>query len=68
VTHDCPSEISSYLNGYSQETRTSSALHAMLSEHNPDYHENMDRVINGTRFICLAELEWGQKCYLVDWL
>ena len=47
-----------------QENRTEKALEAMWREHKPEiwifghWHKSFDRVIMGTRFICLAELEW----------
>ncbi len=74
VSHDCPSEIRDVLpavKGPAFKNRTSDGLlSAMFKAHSPElwifghYHESFDSTIEGTRFICLAELEifeYGSK-------
>lgn len=72
VTHDCPEEVAKAaffdrhrgkLNpGVSARTRQ--AFQSMFSAHSPDlwvyghWHAPFDHVIGGTRFLCLAELEF----------
>ena len=73
VTHDCPHDIAGKLffeegksnYGMPQHpTRTGKALEAMLELHKPNlhvfghWHQDVDEVINGTRFICLNELSY----------
>jgi len=72
VTHDCPLSVSKELfidNGKSfskqqYRTRTGQALEAMFEIHQPKlwifghWHSDADKVINGTRFICLGELSY----------
>lgn len=70
VTHDCPEEMAqAMLYHMHQEklndgSRTRLALQAMLSAHSPElwvfghWHRSLDVVSNGTRFVCLAELEY----------
>jgi len=72
VTHDCPLSVSNKLfieNGKSfsnkqYKTRTGMALEAMLEIHKPKlhvfghWHNDADRIIDGTRFICLDELSY----------
>ena len=69
VTHDCPQYIAAnFLYNHDPEmlekTTTRNALHAMWFLHKPEiwvfghWHKSFDQVINGTRFICLAELEY----------
>lgn len=73
VTHDCPEEIAQLimgtipiikgLNKTDFPSRTRQALQSMWSAHSPDlwvfghWHVSRDFVANGTRFVCLAELE-----------
>lgn len=63
VTHDCPHELRKELFNISDKSATSNGLQAMFEEHQPKiwlfghHHKPKDIVINGTRFICLAELE-----------
>lgn len=68
VSHDCPSEVRAILptikNSPAFHNRTSDGLlSAMFKAHSPElwifghYHRSFDSVINGTRFVCLAELE-----------
>jgi len=70
VTHDCPEKVSEELfistgkaiGDKRYTTLTGSALQEMFNSHSPDiwifghWHNDVDVVINGTRFICLAEL------------
>lgn len=66
VTHDAPERISYelFIKGTCKahyQTRTGQALQQMLDEHRPalwifgHWHEPRNTVIDGTRFICLAE-------------
>ena len=68
VTHDCPDSVVRPLRllGMDQaryRTRTGDGLQRMFEAHQPDiwifghWHQSRDQVIEGTRFICLAELE-----------
>jgi len=66
VTHECPEDVVWKLfPWYRKEypSRTREALGSMWSMHKPDiwifghWHHSRDQVIDGTRFICLAELE-----------
>lgn len=64
VTHDCPGEVAPYMpNAYKPISRTSSFFNHLWQLHQPDlwvyghHHNSFDQVMNGTRFVCLAELE-----------
>lgn len=63
VSHDCPQSVKMQLFGYPDKTDTNQLLEAMFEAHQPKlwvfghYHRSVDVVINGTRFICLNELE-----------
>lgn len=68
VTHDCPTGLARrmyVLCGLEMPapSRTQTALQAMFETHQPDlwlfghYHVSADLVVEGTRFVCLAELE-----------
>lgn len=65
VTHDCPTDVAFqfFIEGTGKpqyKTRTAEAFEAMFAEHQPEvwlfghWHTDVDRVINGTRFICLG--------------
>ncbi len=62
-SHTCPSSVKKQLFGYDESSRTEQALQVMFELHQPEYHffghfhSHRDEVINGTRFICLAELQ-----------
>lgn len=64
VTHDFPESITPNFRSYHSydESRTGQALEAMLQIHRPKYwigghhHKNFRGTIDGTVFICLAEL------------
>ncbi len=65
VTHDCPRSIAHSLWKHILiSSRTANALEAMLNIHQPEiwifghYHSSVRETINGTKFICLAELEY----------
>lgn len=72
VTHDCPLSVSNELfiesgksfSGKQFKTRTGAALDSMFSIHQPElwifghWHCDTDKVINGTRFICLNEMSY----------
>ena len=66
VTHTAPINIPAGPMGFrifNNGSRTEIALQAMLETHRPDlwifghWHQNFDRTLDGTRFICLNELE-----------
>lgn len=62
-SHTCPSSVKKQLFGYDESSRTEQALQVMFENHQPEYwffghfHRSVDKAINGTRFICLAELQ-----------
>lgn len=62
-SHTCPSSVKKHLFGYNESSRTEQALQVMWELHQPEYwffghfHVHRNEVINGTRFICLAELQ-----------
>jgi hypothetical protein len=70
VTHDCPEEVADamlyHLRREKADTKsvTRQAFQAMLSAHSPalwvfgHWHNSIDFTSNGTRFVCLAELEY----------
>lgn len=63
ITHDCPQVVRQHLFGITEKSMTSNGLQAMFENHQPElwvfghHHKSKDVVINGTRFVCLAELE-----------
>ena len=72
ITHECPEDIALFemarLSGSTKldprfASRTRQAFQSMWSAHSPElwvfghWHRSFDQVCNGTRFICLAELE-----------
>jgi len=63
ITHDCPQIVRQHLFGITDKSMTSNGLQMMFENHQPDlwvfghHHKSKDVVINGTRFVCLAELE-----------
>lgn len=71
ITHDCPASIAEAffgmpttgINKQSFKSTTRELLQGLLEVHQPDiwlfghHHKSKDEKINGTRFICLAELE-----------
>ena len=70
ITHDCPESVAVRMcrlsgNGMLDfPSRTRQALQSMLEMHQPEmwvfghWHFSFDHVLDGTRFICLAELEY----------
>ena len=73
ITHDCPTEISyrmfvskskSVLGNTMITTRTGQALQSMFEMHQPEHwffghwHHTDSCVVNGTKFQCLAELDY----------
>jgi hypothetical protein len=66
ITHDCPNTISSLLkeNIYREETITRQAFDIFFENHKPEvwifghWHLSFDKVVDGTRFICLDVLEY----------
>ena len=66
VTHDCPTSVLDKIFGYPYiiKTRTGQAFDTILELCKPKlwifghHHLNKDKVIDGTRFICLAELAY----------
>lgn len=63
ISHDCPDYIRRYLFGIREKSITSNGLQSMFEIHQPavwlfgHHHKSKNEVINGTRFICLSELE-----------
>ncbi len=65
VTHDCPITVVNALLSHHlyDNSRTQQALEAMWARHKPKvwvfghHHMSFDEVIDGTRFVCLDELE-----------
>ena len=64
VSHDCPFFVAEQIGSHhSTPSKTSTFLHNLFEVHRPNiwifghHHKSFDRVILGTRFICLAELE-----------
>lgn len=63
ISHDCPQSVMEKLFGYPEKSQTRIMLEMMFQEHQPDiwvfghHHKSKDAQINGTRFVCLAELE-----------
>lgn len=68
VTHDCPADIAIRMYALCNmemppPSRTQTALQGMFTQHQPDlwlfghYHVSADFIAEGTRFVCLAELE-----------
>lgn len=70
ITHECPADLGyvlalqgGFANSY-KPSRTSQAFQSMWSSHAPElwvfghYHTSFDQVGGGTRFVCLAELEY----------
>ena len=72
VTHDCPRSLYAMLHThhFNDPSRTSPALEAMFEIHRPKvwvfghHHVSFDQIVDGTRFICLAELEVKE----INWL
>lgn len=69
VSHDCPETIARLMmaqdgSKIEMPSRTRQALQSMLEIHRPEiwlfghWHVSLDKVIDGTRFVCLAELEY----------
>lgn len=71
ITHECPESIAPLAGEHygikldpKFASRTRQAFQSMFEIHQPEewyfghWHHSMDRVVNGTRFICLAELEY----------
>jgi hypothetical protein len=72
ITHECPEEVAAELERLAHRgkldpqyaSRTRQAFQAMWSAHSPEvwvfghWHYSFDQVLRGTRFVCLAELEY----------
>jgi predicted phosphodiesterase len=63
VTHECPFDVRKHFFGFDEKNKTASGFQHMLEHHQPEiwifghHHKSKKEVINGTMFICLAELE-----------
>lgn len=63
VSHDCPQKVMERFFGYNEKSTTRQLLQVMFEQHQPElwvfghHHQHKDEVINGTRFVCLDELE-----------
>lgn len=65
ITHDCPNDVILHIyngiNKYPNSTNT--FFQTLFENHKPDlwifghHHISLDVIINGTRFVCLSELE-----------
>jgi hypothetical protein len=71
VTHECPEQVAELLAAVRPgklqfPSRTRQAFQSMFEIHQPKkwvfghWHRSLDKVIDGTRFICLAELEYRE--------
>lgn len=70
ITHECPESVAEVMMALSGRrkldfpSRTRQAFQSMFEIHQParwcfgHWHMSFDGVIDGTRFVCLAELEW----------
>lgn len=65
ISHDCPHSVREYLFKITDKSITTNGLQTMFEIHQPNlwlfghHHKSKEKVINGTKFICLAELQ----CY-----
>lgn len=63
ISHDCPHTIRKQLFNIHDKSITSDGLQMMFESHQPDiwffghHHCKKREIINGTKFICLSELE-----------
>ncbi len=63
ISHDCPQSIRESWFGIEEKSTTSNGLQAMFEIHQPDlwvfghHHTSKKEIVNGTRFVCLDELE-----------
>ena len=63
VSHDCPDDVRKALFNIKDKSITSTGLQFMFEIHQPKlwifghHHKSKNEVINGTKFICLDELE-----------
>jgi hypothetical protein len=64
ATHDCPEDVTRAIHGdYRWPNATGALLQRFWMTHQPDlwvfghHHRSFDQTINGTRFVCLNELE-----------
>lgn len=63
ISHDCPFEIRKKLFDITEKSITTNGLQQMFEMHQPElwifghHHKSKNRIINGTHFICLEELE-----------
>jgi predicted phosphodiesterase len=63
LSHDCPQRIREQFFGIHDPSRTSQGLQAVFEAFQPSlwvfghHHQSRNEVVNGTRFICLRELE-----------
>lgn len=63
ISHECPQSVREQLFHISDKSITTNAMQQCFEIHQPElwifghYHQHKNEVINGTRFICLAELE-----------
>lgn len=63
ISHDCPQGIREHIFSIHDKSITSNGLQVMFEYHQPDmwvfghHHKSISIKINGTKFICLNELE-----------
>lgn len=64
LSHDCPHSVCARMFEIEQISRTRSAMDEMLEKHAPQmwifghHHVSKGETINGTRFVCLQELDY----------
>ena len=63
ISHDCPLFVCKQLFGYGDKTITNQLLNSLFEIHHPElwifghHHKSIQQNIDGTKFICLKELE-----------
>jgi hypothetical protein len=63
VTHECPQSVRDHLFGIKETSITSMGFESMFEIHQPElwifghHHISKNKIINGTKFVCLSELE-----------
>jgi len=63
LSHDCPAEVCEKMFNIKDKTKTRNGLQSVWEKHQPDvwifghHHKSKTMQMNGTKFICLSELE-----------
>jgi len=64
ISHDCPNIVRKYFFNISDKSLTTNGMQFMFDSYKPDlwifghHHKSKNEVIEGTKFVCLSELEW----------